>query len=202
MTKGKFIAFEGLDGSGSSTNAALLVEWLNKNNKKAVLTKEPTDNLIGGLIRGQLKGDWKTGPEVLQMLFAADRGHHLEKDVLPAVEAGTHVVSDRYFFSSLAFGGTQVDMDWLKELNKHFRLPDLVFFVKVPAKVCVERIHKTRYTIELFEKLEALEKVMKNYEKLASDPDYEAVFVTIDGTQPLEAVQEEVRRITRERLGL
>ena len=93
-------------------------------------------------------------------------------------------------------------MDWLKELNKHFRLPDLVFFVKVPAKVCVERIHKTRYTIELFEKLEALEKVMKNYEKLASDPDYEAVFVTIDGTQPLEAVQEEVRRITRERLGL
>ena len=75
---GNFIAFEGLDGSGSTTQAIRLRNWLNESQKKFVLghplahlTKEPTNNIIGGLIRGQLTNDWKTRPECLQLLFSA-----------------------------------------------------------------------------------------------------------------------------------
>src|SRR3989338_8854070 len=105
---GKFIVLEGLDGSGQSTQAANLVDFLNAAAEKlrpgcagAHLTKEPTNNLIGGLIRAQLTSEWKTKAECLQLLFAADRAHHLEKTVAPLLEKGIWVVSDRYFFSTI-----------------------------------------------------------------------------------------------------
>jgi len=111
---GKFIVFEGLDGSGSSTQASKLRDWLNRAQKelilgkpRAQLTKEPTNNIIGGLIRGQLTGDWKTRPECLQLLFAADRSHHLEREIIPLLKDGVTVISDRYFFSTIAFGAAE-----------------------------------------------------------------------------------------------
>ena len=205
--QGKFIVFEGLDGSGSTTQASKLREWLNKIGKELVLgrpqahlTKEPTNNIIGGLIRGQLTGDWKTRPECLQLLFAADRSHHLEKEVIPLLKDGATVISDRYFFSTIAFGATEIaDKEWLAEINKPFLLPDLTFLIKVSPKVCLQRIKGGRFSVELFEKEESLTKVWQNYEELAEK--FADVYI-IDGEKSIEEIFGEIKSIIHSKLNL
>ena len=189
MKKGRFIVFEGLDGSGQSTQAEILSRHL-----KGHLTKEPTNNLIGGLIRGQLQGDWKTEPECLQLLFTADRAHHLEKEILPLLNKGIDVVCDRYMFSTIAFGSLGIDdWQWLKDLNKRFLLPDIVFYLKVSPKSCIKRIKENRNSFELFEKEKKLEKIEKGYEALAKEY---SIFKVIDGEREIKEIAEEVKSIT------
>lgn len=194
---GKFIVFDGLDGSGQSTQAENLVNFYNRPEKilklghaGAHLTKEPTNGLIGGLIRGQLTNEWKSSPECLQLLFCADRAYHLEKEIIPLLEKGIVVVSDRYVFSTLAFGNLGIeDREWLFDLNKNFLLPDFTFLLRVPARVCIQRIQKTRFEIDLFEKEEVLAKVWENYEKLAEE--FENVHI-LDGERPVETITQEI----------
>lgn len=198
--QGQFIVFEGLDGSGQSTQAAKLVDFLNNRESKlqlghggAHLTKEPTTNLIGGLIRAQLTSEWKTKSECLQLLFAADRAHHLEKEIMPLLEKGVFVVSDRYFFSTIAYGMLEIqDWDWLRDINKPFLLPDISIFLKVSPKICVERIRESRFSVELFEKEEVLGKVWEGYERLAKE--FKNVHI-IDGERPIEEIFEEIREL-------
>jgi len=187
---GKFIVFDGLDGAGQSTQAAKLFDYLDEKKQKTrfghsgvQITKEPTGNLIGGLIKGQLTHDWKSSPECLQLLFAADRAHHLEKEVIPLLEKGVDVICDRYFFSSFAFGSLNLNMDWLIKINHNFLLPDITFFLKVSPKVCIERIKRTRYEINLFEKEEITGKVWDNYKKLSKK--FKNVYI-INGEQPVD----------------
>ena len=151
--RGKLIVFEGLDGSGKSIQAELLLSYLKKNGKKAHLTSEPTRYLIGGLIKSFVTHDWKSTPECLQLLFAADRAHHLYKEIIPLLKKGVTVISDRYFFSSLAFGALEIkDGDWLFDINKKFILPDLTIILKVRPKACVQRMAKEKFSLTLFEK--------------------------------------------------
>ena len=164
------------------------------------MTKEPTNNIIGGLIRGQLTGDWKTRPECLQLLFAADRSHHLEKEVIPLLKDGATVISDRYFFSTIAFGATEIaDKEWLAEINKPFLLPDLTFLIKVSPKVCLQRIKGDRFSVELFEKEESLTKVWQNYEELAEK--FADVYI-IDGEKSIEEIFGEIKSIIHSKLNL
>lgn len=204
---GKFIVFEGLDGSGSTTQASRLRDWLNESQKKIILgrpsahlTKEPTNNIIGGLIRGQLTGDWKTRPECLQLLFSADRAHHLEKEIIPLLKEGATVITDRYFFSTIAFGALEVkDKEWLIEINKPFILPDITFLIKVSPKICIERIRGDRFHIELFEKEESLTQVWQNYEDLAKR--FENVYI-INGERPIKDVYKNVKDLLQEKLNI
>ena len=83
---GKLIVFEGLDGSGITTQATLLRNYFLGKDKDAILTKEPTDGLIGGIIKACLRKEWKTDSLTLQMLFAADRAHHLSTEIEPAIK--------------------------------------------------------------------------------------------------------------------
>lgn len=186
----KFIAFEGLDGSGSSTQLAKLASYLRSKGMRVHVTKEPTDNIIGGLIRGQLTKHWKTSQVCLQLLFAADRAHHVEKEIEPALKKGNVVLTDRYLYSTFAFGSIDgTPMEWLEEINKYFRVPDLTILLKVPPEICVERIKESRYDIQLFEEKKKLEKVWQNYEKLAEK--YNNI-VIIDGNRPLKEVFNDV----------
>ena len=163
---GKFIVFEGLDGSGSSTQASLLADYFTHHKIKYFLTKEPTNNIVGGLIRGQLTKDWQTGNECLQLLYAADRAHHQEKQIIPALKKGIHVISDRYFLSSIAFGAVEsLDEDWLYKINENFLEPDLTVMLKVSPKVCLSRIRKSRISFELFEDEDKFQKIWQAYEK-------------------------------------
>lgn len=196
---GKFIVLEGLDGSGKSTQADLLVDFLRQNlNQKAHYTSEPTPNIIGGLIRSQIAGDWKTSNECLQLLFSADRLYHLEKEILPLLEQGITVVCDRYFFSTIAYGAdTTENAEWLLKVNEKVVLPDAVFLLRVAPRIGIERIHENRHGIRLFEKEEILKKVAENYDVLARQfPD---ITITIDGEQSKDqiasAIQQKVKQL-------
>jgi len=202
---GKFIVFDGLDGSGQSTQAGKLVDFLNLPEIKhkfghtgVQITKEPTSSLIGGLIRSQLTHEWKSSQECLQLLFSADRAHHLEKEIIPLLERGVVVICDRYFFSTIAYGSLDLDKDWLFNLNKNFLLPDVTFFLKVSSKICIERIQKSRYGITLFEKEETLGKVWDNFEGLSKD--FEDVYI-VNGEGPVDRISEEIIKIVSNKLG-
>jgi dTMP kinase len=110
-----FIAFEGLDGSGSSTQSRILAEKLEAKGHKVLLTKEPTkDTPIGGLIREVLQRKLPATPEGLQFLFSADRAEHLKRDIEPALANGKVVITDRYMFSTIAYGALDIEnVEWL-----------------------------------------------------------------------------------------
>ncbi len=185
-----FIAFEGLDGSGSSTQSRLLAEKLEKNGKPSLLTKEPTsDSPIGKLIREILQHKWSSSPEGLQLLFSADRAEHLKNEIEPALENDQIVITDRYLFSTLAYGGMNVDMEWLKSLNKNFRLPDITFLFKLAPEECIKRIAGRGSDFELFEKTDKLAKIWESYEKIAEEFDNIQV---IDATKTIEEISEEI----------
>lgn len=191
---GLFVAFEGLDGSGSSTQVNRLVENLRSDGLKSYQTKEPTNNIIGGLIRGQLTGDWRAGMECLQLLFAADRAHHLDREIIPALKKGKIIISDRYFFSTIAFGSIDVDKQWLLTLNEQFIYPDIIFLIKVPPKICVQRMQENRLELELFEEEQKLNKIWKTYEWLANE--FKNVFI-LDGSKSREQIAGEVHEIVK-----
>ena len=199
---GKFIVFDGLDGSGMSTQAAKLVDFLNEKNQKlkfghtgVYLTKEPTSGLIGGIIKSQLTHDWKSSPECLQLLFSADRAYHLEKEIIPLLERGVIVVCDRYFFSTLAYGSLEIkDFIWLLNLQKQFLLPDLTFLLKVSPKICIERIRKERFGVTLFEQEKVLEEVWKNFEKSAKK--FKNIYI-INGERSVDKIAQEIKKIVK-----
>lgn len=188
-----FIVLEGLDGSGQSTQVELLGNFLKEKGFEIVLTKEPTvDSLAGKKIKEILNKKVKTAPEDLQRLFAEDRKEHLEKVVIPALNEGNFVVSDRYFYSSFAFGASDgLDLKWLMELNKDFLRPEQTFLLKASPKTCVSRIEKRGAPKDLFEKEEKLVKVWENYEKLL--PLFEEIKV-IDGEKNIEEVFKEIKK--------
>jgi len=193
---GKFIAFEGLDGAGSTTQAEKLTRYLKERGEKVHLTKEPTNNLIGGMIRGQLTKEWRTGPECLQLLFTADRAHHLEKEVLPLLKQGITVITDRYFFSSVAFGSLGIaDREWLQKINDRFILPNITFMLNVSPRICLQRINESRFHLELFEEEENMEKIWRTYATLAQE--FEDVYV-INGEKTVEEVFTDITKVVNE----
>lgn len=185
-----FIVFEGLDGSGSTTQAKLLAERLEKNGRATLLTKEPTDSTpIGKMIREILQHKWSTSAEGLQLLFCADRAEHLKNTIEPALNNHQVVICDRYFLSTLAYGGMNVDMNWLEELNKFFIQPDLTFLLQLPPEKCLERIVGRGSDFELFEKKEKLEKIWANYNRLAGE--YSNV-IQLDADRPIDMIAEDI----------
>jgi len=198
--KGLLIDFEGLDGAGSSTQSLLLAALLKRQGLKVQVTKEPTNNLIGGLIRGQLTGEWKADPECLQLLFAADRAHHQKREIIPMLKRGNIVICDRYAFSSIAFGSLDIsDPKWLENINEKFILPDITFVLKVPPKICLARLEKVRYSLELYEEVEKMEKIWRVYEQIAQQ--YPNIYI-INGERKEEKILNEISKIVKKLLKL
>ncbi len=183
--KGKLIAIEGCDGSGLSTQTNMLCEWLRSKGHEVLQTKEPTENFVGKIIRSVLRKEIITDHKTLQLLFCADRAHHLESEIIPALKQGKIVVTDRYIMSTLAFGSLNEDAGWLKRLNEKFRKPDLTIIVDVPEDVSINRIKKSRPKTELFEETSKLKKIRANYRKLSEEF---TNIISVDGTKPPEEV--------------
>jgi len=196
--KGLFIVFEGLDGSGQTTQANLLRNFLEKKGFKVVLTKEPTlETKEGKEIKKVLEKKIKKSPLSLQKLFAKDREKHLKRTIEPALRKGKIVISDRYLFSSLAYGSLDVSLKKLKELNKNFLLPDLVFFLNVKADNCLKRIKKRGEKIHLFEEKEKLRKVYQNYQLILKS--FKNVYF-INGEKSKREVFREIKKIINQYL--
>jgi len=198
---GKFIVIEGLDGSGQSTQAELLRDFLAKKGYNVVLTKEPTrDSEAGRKIREILNKKSGILLEELQKLFAQDRKEHLENLVNPALKEGKIVISDRYFFSSFAYGASSgISLDWLTKINDNFLMPDLTFTLRVSPEVCMERIKKRGKDRTFFEEREKLEKVWQTYRLL---PDrFENIYI-IDGEKTIEEVFSQIKNLIGSKLNL
>ncbi|PIW75672.1 MAG: dTMP kinase, partial [Candidatus Portnoybacteria bacterium CG_4_8_14_3_um_filter_44_10] len=159
--------------------------------REVILTKEPTmDSEAGRQIRAILDEKIKIEAAEIQRLFVQDRKEHLDNLIIPALRAGKIVISDRYFFSTLAFGAVSSNLEWLIGLNKDFLLPDMTFLLLVRPEICVDRIIKRGEGVKLFEKLPTLEKVYKNYQIIAER--FENIHV-VNGEESAEEVFEEIK---------
>ena len=189
---GFFVDIEGLDGSGSSTQVKLVAKELKKEGVKPYLTKEPTKGPIGKLVRSALEGQWNSLPPAsVQLLFAADRGRHLNEEIIPKLEKGKMIITDRYAWSSVAFGSVHLSKEWLMELNRDFILPDLTIFIEVTPEICLKRLEKEKKEVRLFEEEEHLEQTWDTYHWLAQKF-WWAQIAVVDGERKVEEVTEEI----------
>lgn len=196
--KNLFIALEGIDGSGKSTQTKLLTDQLTSQGHKVYSTFEPTDNQIGKLIRNILKGNAKADHRIIAGLFVADRLDHLlneEYGIVKKLEAGFTVITDRYCFSSYAYQGAHMNIDWVIQANAmsaEILRPDINIFIDVDPEISMQRLHSNRDTIELFETLDNLKlvraKYMEAFEKLRS---VENIFI-VDGNRSPELIAHDI----------
>jgi len=184
--KGHFICLEGLDGSGKSTQARFLAERLRKTHK-VVLTVEPSYGRIGTFIRNSyLYGEKRLSSVVEALLFAADRVDHVQNEIIPALEAGKVVVSDRYVYSSLAYqGAAGLGLEWIEKINVYAIRPDLALFLDVKLETVMLRL-KPRKSV--MENLETQKKVRSFYLDLAKT----GLLKRIDGNKAKNEIAEEI----------
>ena len=200
MTRGVFIAFEGGDGCGKSTQAARLAE-----DRGALLTRQPGGTPTGAALRALLLDPHyeEMHDRTEAMLLAADRAQHVEEVILPALAAGRDVVCDRYIGSSLAYQGygrglPLEDVRHLSEWATAGLWPDVIVLLEVPESVADERMPGDRDRLEQvgadFEK-----RVREGFGTLARD-DPER-WVIVDGVGSIDEVAERVATVVAERVG-
>ena len=207
-SRGNFIAFEGIDGSGKSTQISLLTERLKNEGIYCYTTMEPTSSPIGSLIHQIMTGRVKTDNRVIAGLFVADRLDHLLNEVdgiLSKINEGTTVITDRYYFSSYAYHSVDMPMEWVIKANEQSSMilrPTITIFIDVNPDVAIERIAKNRFHQELFEKKSRLVKVRENYLKAFEVLEKEEKYVIIDGNQSPEKIAEMVWSSVKEYFNL
>jgi len=190
----RLIVLEGLDGAGTTTQTKRLVAHLRDRGHPVHGTREPSDGPIGRLIREMLTGhhaipDQSIGQSTFGLLFAADRLDHLQREVEPQLAAGTLVISDRWYHSSLAYQGTGADRDWITALNARARRPDLTIFLEVRPEVAAQRRVAAGRVQELFEDLRMQHEVDAGYR--ATITELAALgerIETVDGELPADIV--------------
>jgi len=162
--KGVFICIEGLDGCGKTTQAKLLAKKLRKSHN-AIYTAEPSHGKIGTYIRkSYLYGEKRLSIVLEALLFAADRIEHLENEVIPALNEGCLVISDRYVFSSLAYqGAAGLSLDWIEKINEHALKPDLAVFIDVDLETVMDRLKSKKSVMENTETLRKVRDVYLNF---------------------------------------
>ena len=173
----KFIVFEGIDGAGKTTQAKLLADKIKEMGRVAELTAEPTALESGKALRRVLSGEEKKSNCEIATMFTLDRiAHnvHPETGINALIEKGVDVISDRYYYSSLAYQGSATSYPWVKSLNldcPEIRRPDLCIFLDLKPEESLERISKGREKLEIFENLETLTRVRESFFNVFSDLD-------------------------------
>ena len=204
MGLGKFIALEGIDGSGKSTQAVYLTELIKKMGRQVYSTAEPSTGPVGVMIRQILSGRMKMDSAATAALFAADRLDHISNPVdglRQKLEAGTFVISDRYYFSSYAYHSLDLPMDWVAALNERAAAAlraDITIFIDLSPESAMERISRNRGKTELFEKRETLQKVRGLYlEAFERFKGLENIII-VDGERSPEEIAASIKDIVLE----
>lgn len=201
MVTPKFVVFEGLDGSGTSTQASLLeLEWQRKGHL-CMLTSEPSSGPVGQMIRQTFKGRIRFQEEKesfdrqMAYLFAADRFDHLHNDVdgiLPMMAKGFSVISTRYYFSSFAYHCTE-ESHWklITRLNEDFPNPSLLIYLRNPVAESIKRLDR-RPIRDSYERTEKLEIAARNYERVVSE--YAGNKLILDATRSATEIHADIVR--------
>ena len=199
MTKRLFIVFEGIDSSGKTTQAELLKKYFLTTKEQAVISPEPSSGIIGNLIRQALKQrivfskDQHLFDQQMAYLFAADRHDHLYNDVdgvFKLIEDNYHVISTRYYFSSLAYNCETIEQyNFIKKLNDRFPNPDLTIYLDIPIEVSLSRLQE-RSLQEIYETKTKLTKVREQYQQIFAE--YDGNAIAIDGTQDQQQIHRQI----------
>ena len=195
---GLLFAFEGLDGSGKSTQLRLLAAALSHLGYDVVATREPTDGPFGRRLRQLLTSRNQCNPDEELRLFIEDRREHVAKLIKPALAAGKTVLTDRYYLSTAAYqGALGHDPETILRENEAFApLPDLVFFLHIPVATGIARITGGRgEQLNDFEKEDSLRQVQKVFSEISRP------FIRIiDGSRSIAEVSEEILGLALQKL--
>jgi dTMP kinase len=202
---GLYVAVEGIDGSGKTTQVDKLVAHFESQGKKVIKTREPRkdEGLIGKLIQQILLGKTKVPSVAFQYLFSADREMHHKELILPALEEGKVVISDRCFWSAIPYGildkeeeasRSTVDRYMVAQsilsMYHQFTIPDFTFYLDLPLDLAMERIEKSDSQEEIYEDEKKLEKVIYGYQWLLKE--FPQELTVIDARKSVEEVTNEI----------
>jgi dTMP kinase len=212
--EGKFIVIEGIDGAGTTTQAVRLHSALTKMELPVHMTEEPSAGPVGSLIRQILHGRLVSiGPAgnrapswgIMALLFAADRLDHLESEIVPNLNDGINVISDRYIYSSLAYqtvtSGDDSSVAWIRMLNTYARRADLVFFLDVNAQEAHRRRIFRRIGYELYEDATLQTSIAEKYREVLRQYQ-EGKLVIVDGNKSIDEVAKSILDETRKFFGI
>ena len=203
---GIYVALEGVDGSGKTTQAEKLTEYFEKTGKQVIRTREPRkEGVIGDLVHQILRGERKMSPKALQYLFSTDRALHHEEVIEPSLKEGKVVISDRCFWSAVVYGTLDKSEEYgfdtanqiliahsILSMYHQFIVSDHTFFLNVSLETALERIEKKHAhdPKEMYEAKEKIERVIKGYDWLLEN--FREEIIKVDGEKSIEEVTEEI----------
>ena len=205
---GLYVALEGIDGCGKTTQLDKLSEYFKKQGREVVVTREPRKSgIIGDLVQKVLIGEEKLPAVSIQYLFSADRAANHQEIVLPSLKKGKVVISDRCFWSAVVYGildrtGGEYDKkdadlllmtQSILSMYHQFTVPDFTFYLKIPLKESMKRLRLKKDVKEIYEDESKISKVLTGYEYLKNRfPD---AITEVDGNQTVEKVTKEMIRL-------
>lgn len=189
-----FIVFEGIDGAGTSTQIKKLAERFEDG--KIFVTAEPTSGETGKFLRKMLRGDFKVDEKTAAFLFAADRCEHLfgKDGIAEQTEKGKIAVSDRYFFSSLAYQSVTCGKELPEHLNSVFPLPEILFYFKIDPEISLARVNSRGEAKEIYEKISFQKKTAELYDAIINE--YRGTkgegmkIVEVDAAKPIDEISD------------
>lgn len=199
MERGRFIVFEGIDGAGKTTHIALLAEHLRKTGRQVAVTAEPTDGETGKMLRRALSGAIPSTPCELAALFVLDRIRHNTEpgDGIEALlAAGIDVICDRYYYSTMAYQGSETDLSWVAEMNlgcPAIRRPDLCVFLDLTPEESLARIDARGEAHEIYETQEKLSAVRAKFRQVFEMLGERDRIVTVSAGGSIEQTQAAIR---------
>ncbi len=192
MKKGILIVFEGIDGSGKSTQAEILLERLQEEDFDAVYFREPSKGKWGRKIKKKALHSDSLSPEEELDLFQKDRRENVEKNLKPALKKKRVVILDRYYYSTIAYQGAKgIDEKMIRRMNEEFVVePDLVFIFDIDPQKGLERIENRKKKDKLFEREDYLVKVREIFRSFKGEK-----FVHIDALKSKEEIRKKIEEI-------
>lgn len=207
--KGLYVALEGTEASGKTTQVSKLKDYFESKGKEVITTREPRkEGIIGDIVHKVLKGELKMDSVAFQYLFSTDRVLNHREIVMPALEQGKIVISDRSFWSAIVYGVLdKMEGEYKKEtmdqllvaqsilsFYHQFIVPDYTFFLKIPLNISIERLQNERKQAkEIYEDEEKIKKTIKGYEFVFKN--FENEIITIDGSKGIEEITREMIRL-------
>ena len=210
--KGKLIAVEGLDGSGKSTQIYLVKRWLELSGIKVFFTEWNSSSLVKKATKKAKKSNLLT-PTTFSLIHCTDFADRYERQILPLLRAGYIVLCDRYIYTAFARDTVRgCDRAWLRTMYGFAARPDITFFFKVPLPIALGRILAGRPQLKYHEAGMDLNLSPDPYQSFSIFQDRinneylsmtdEFGFVVVDGTRPIEELQEDVRKAVGDRIDL
>lgn len=203
QNRGRLIVFEGIDGAGKTTQIELLTRRLQEDGRRVYRTAEPTESVSGGLLRDALGGVSKRTACEMSALFVLDRIFHNVNPVNgieKMLADGVDVICDRYYYSSMAYQGSETDADWVRDMNLNcpeIRRPDICVFLDLTPEQSMERIGKGRVTLEIYENVDRLTRVREQFYRVFDSLKNTDRICIVNAARPVEEIHREIYELVK-----